>query len=199
MPDLFLSYNRSDRDRVSELRRVIEARGISTFLDEDLQAGLPWPQALENALSEAGAVAVFLGRDGLGTWQKREMYLAQPGRESHRDGLRGRVFSPGGSLVVTDSFHRRVSKRSVMTKSAPARDQSRSYVYNSYETCANTSNQWPLYCARCPSKVEGDIARVTRPESNEMVGREQVFEAVSAGAFVQARQTTVGIQHIVIR
>ncbi|HEY6347271.1 MAG TPA: toll/interleukin-1 receptor domain-containing protein [Bryobacteraceae bacterium] len=48
--DLFLSYNRQDQDAVLEVRRKLELRGIRTFLDRDnLVAGLPWPQALEQA------------------------------------------------------------------------------------------------------------------------------------------------------
>ena len=50
---------------------------MTTFLDQaSLVAGLPWPQALEEALRRARAVAVFIGPHGLGLWQKREMYFA---------------------------------------------------------------------------------------------------------------------------
>ena len=51
--------------------------GISTFLDRDqLTGGLPWPDELEEGLKSSRAVAVFLGRNGLGLWQKREIGLA---------------------------------------------------------------------------------------------------------------------------
>ena len=75
--DLFLSYNRQDQNDVLDIRRKLELRGVHTFLDhEDLVAGLPWPQALEQALLSSRAVAVFLGPHDLGTWQKREMFFA---------------------------------------------------------------------------------------------------------------------------
>ncbi len=75
--DLFISYHSTDRDAVSTVRELLKARGISSFLDrERLIAGLPWPQALEEALKDVQAVAVFLGRNGLGLWQKREMWFA---------------------------------------------------------------------------------------------------------------------------
>jgi hypothetical protein len=75
--DVFLSYNRQDQDAVLEVRRKLELRGIRTFLDRDnLAAGLPWPQALEQALQLSRAVAVFPGPHDLGTWQKREMFFA---------------------------------------------------------------------------------------------------------------------------
>jgi WD40 repeat protein len=62
---------------VAGLSRFLESQGLSTFLDrKDLVPGLPWPAALEQALAGAGAVAVFLGASGLGSWQKREMWFA---------------------------------------------------------------------------------------------------------------------------
>lgn len=74
---LFLSYNRSDLEAVVEVQRLLNQREIRTFLDRDkLVPGLPWPHALEEALRSACAVAVFLGPEGLGVWQKREMYFA---------------------------------------------------------------------------------------------------------------------------
>jgi len=73
---LFLSYNTADRTSVVTIQRLLEARGITTFLDRDrLMPGLPWPEALEQALRDARAVAVFIGRE-LGGWQKREMWFA---------------------------------------------------------------------------------------------------------------------------
>ena len=75
--DLFLSYNHQDQEAVLAIRRLLELRGIHTFLDRDrLVAGLPWPQALERALTSARAVAVFLGPHDFGLWQKREMFFA---------------------------------------------------------------------------------------------------------------------------
>jgi WD40 repeat protein len=76
-PDLFLSYHVADRESVLAVRDHLRARGITTFLDRDnLPPGWPWPQALEEALRSARAVAVFLGPGGLGPWQKREVAFA---------------------------------------------------------------------------------------------------------------------------
>jgi len=75
--DLFLSYNRQDQQSVLRICQLLELRGIRTYLDRDhLVAGLPWPQALEQALTSARAVAVFLGPHDFGLWQKREMFFA---------------------------------------------------------------------------------------------------------------------------
>ena len=49
--DLFLSYSRSDRESVDKVRQILNALAVSTFVDyRDLVPGLPWPQALEQAL-----------------------------------------------------------------------------------------------------------------------------------------------------
>jgi energy-coupling factor transporter ATP-binding protein EcfA2 len=75
--DLFLSYNSRDREAIQAIRQQLQARNISTFLDrENLIAGESWVDALQEAIAAAQAVAVFIGKDGLGVWQKREMALA---------------------------------------------------------------------------------------------------------------------------
>jgi WD40 repeat protein len=88
--DLFLSYNSVDRDLVQRVQKVLEARGISTFIDRDnLVVGLPWPEALEQGLRDVRAVAVFIGRQ-LGGYQKREMWFALD--RQVREEKQGRVF-----------------------------------------------------------------------------------------------------------
>ena len=73
---LFLSYSSADRTSVMAVQKLLQARGITTFLDRDnLVSGLAWPQALEQALRAVDGVAVFIGRE-LGGWQKREMWFA---------------------------------------------------------------------------------------------------------------------------
>ena len=73
---LFLSYSSADRTSVMAVQKLLQARGITTFLDRDnLVSGLAWPQALEQALRAVAGVAVFIGRE-LGGWQKREMWFA---------------------------------------------------------------------------------------------------------------------------
>jgi hypothetical protein len=75
--DLFLSYNRVDREAVLVVRRRLLERGISSYLDTDnLPKGFPWPVALYHAIQEVRAVAVFIGKAGLGSWQVREVSLS---------------------------------------------------------------------------------------------------------------------------
>jgi hypothetical protein len=73
---LFISYNSIDRISVIAVQKLLQARGINTFLDHDnLVSGLAWPQALEQTLRAVDGVAVFIGHE-LGGWQKRELWFA---------------------------------------------------------------------------------------------------------------------------
>ncbi|MCY1083645.1 nSTAND1 domain-containing NTPase [Archangium lansingense] len=75
--DVFLSYNPADRAVIALIRRGLGERGIRAFYDQDsLVPGLPRMEGLETALLGAHAVTVFLGPEGLGSWQKRERALA---------------------------------------------------------------------------------------------------------------------------
>ena len=74
---LFLSYNSRDREAVLRVWQQLEARAVSTFLDRnDLTPGLPWQAELEAALAKVNAVAVFIGSEGIGAWQRPEKELA---------------------------------------------------------------------------------------------------------------------------
>src|SRR3954463_8598697 len=75
--DLFLSYNSKDLAAVQGVQTLLRSRGLSVFLDrESLIVGYNWFDALQQALGQVCAVAVFLGPNGLGRWQRRELVLA---------------------------------------------------------------------------------------------------------------------------
>ncbi|AGA91585.1 hypothetical protein Thimo_2887 [Thioflavicoccus mobilis 8321] len=75
--DLFLSYNRRDRAIVDPLAGALCERGLKVFKDDwFLRPGEPWPLALEKSLMASRAVAVAVGRNGLGPWQQREAAAA---------------------------------------------------------------------------------------------------------------------------
>src|SRR2546425_1020242 len=76
-PQLFLSYNSRDRAAVGTARRLLETRGVTTWMDrENLPLGLPWQREAEQALAQVEAVAVFIGPHGWGPWQEREVRYA---------------------------------------------------------------------------------------------------------------------------
>ncbi len=73
---IFLSYNSRDRPKVEKVQRYLSEIGVATFFDQlNLRAGQNWPQALERALTEASAVAVFVGPK-IGDWQWPEIGFA---------------------------------------------------------------------------------------------------------------------------
>src|SRR4051812_29955514 len=75
--DVFLSHQSGDKPWVEELARRLEMAGLRPFLDKwHLVPGDPWQEALERALEESAACAVFLGATGLGPWENEEMRSA---------------------------------------------------------------------------------------------------------------------------
>lgn len=63
MPDVFISYNREDRDRASVIANALEAEGFSVWWDAALRAGETYDEVTEQNLRTAGAVVVL--------WSKR--------------------------------------------------------------------------------------------------------------------------------
>ena len=75
--DCFLSHNSQDKPAVRELAQILSARGCSVWLDEEqLRPGIPWQQQLESGIIALGSVAVLVGADGLGPWEKEEQEAA---------------------------------------------------------------------------------------------------------------------------
>ena len=55
------------------ITRLLEGRGLKIFWDRGyLRVGLPWIEALEEALKSSKAIVVLVGPEGLGRWQRRE-------------------------------------------------------------------------------------------------------------------------------
>lgn len=89
--DVFLSYHWRDHDAAERLAHALDTRGLRVFFDRwYLRLGLPWPQALEQALERCQAVAVCVGPEGMGPWQMREHFLALD--RQVREGKRGKSF-----------------------------------------------------------------------------------------------------------
>jgi hypothetical protein len=77
MFDVFLSHNSKDKPAVRELKRLLAARELAVWLDEDeLRPGMPWQELLESGINSSSSVAVLVGRDGLGPWEDEEMRAA---------------------------------------------------------------------------------------------------------------------------
>lgn len=60
--DVFLSYDQRDHDRAKDIAKSLSDLDVRVFFDKwYLKPGTPWPQALEEALSSCGSVAIVVG------------------------------------------------------------------------------------------------------------------------------------------
>jgi TIR domain/AAA ATPase domain len=75
--DLFLSYNSADHGVVENVARELRDEGLEPFLDRwNLVPGMRWRLELEKTLGSCKAVAIFVGRGEMGSWQQREVDVA---------------------------------------------------------------------------------------------------------------------------
>jgi hypothetical protein len=82
---VFLSHATADKPSVEELAIVLQKRGIEPRLDRwHLVPGNPWQEAIEKALGECAACAVFIGPSAIGPWQNAEMRAAIERRVSDK-------------------------------------------------------------------------------------------------------------------
>ena len=58
MPQVFVSYARSDKRQVAKLVAALHRAGFDPWWDDEISAGASWEQTIEQALGEAGAVIV---------------------------------------------------------------------------------------------------------------------------------------------
>ena len=73
--DVFLSHNSQDKPAVRELAAALRARGLRVWMDEtELVPGRPWQPALEATIKTTRSAAVLIGKNGLGSWEKPEMW-----------------------------------------------------------------------------------------------------------------------------
>lgn len=75
--DVFLSHNTADKPAVEEIARRLVDAGMLPWLDKwNLVPGTAWQPAIEAALDQCSACAVFIGPSGFSQWQNAEMRAA---------------------------------------------------------------------------------------------------------------------------
>ncbi len=82
--DVFLSHNSRDKPAVEEIAARLRDRNLRVWLDKDeLRPGFPWQEGLEEAVQASRSVAVFVGAEELGAWQRPEVqaFLDRASRE----------------------------------------------------------------------------------------------------------------------
>lgn len=72
--DVFLCHNSEDKPRVKEIGMKLKEKDIRVWLDEwELPPGRPWQPEFERQFRNIKSAAVFVGRSGVGPWQKQEI------------------------------------------------------------------------------------------------------------------------------
>ena len=72
--DIFLSHNSQDKESVRSAADAMREHGLDVWLDEEqLIPGTRWIPELEKAIQNSAAVAVMIGSNGLGSWERPEM------------------------------------------------------------------------------------------------------------------------------
>jgi hypothetical protein len=75
--DVFISYSHGDEAAAHELNNWLCAQGFSTFFDRSaLRTGLRWIPALEEVIARSKAVAILVGKHGIGNIQQYEWGIA---------------------------------------------------------------------------------------------------------------------------
>jgi hypothetical protein len=75
--DVFISYARSDEAAAADLNGWLSDQGLRTFFDRrELRPGLRWVAALEEAIDRSRAVAILVGKHGIGNTQQYEREFA---------------------------------------------------------------------------------------------------------------------------
>ena len=73
--DVFLCHNSEDKPEVKEIGEQLRQYDLKPWLDIwELPPGRPWAKLLEKQIEQINSVAVFVGENGLGPWQKPEIY-----------------------------------------------------------------------------------------------------------------------------
>ena len=71
---VFLSHAGVDTAAAHEFAEILRRSGLSVWFDKDsIQPGDPWMTALEQAIQEASAMIVYVGRLGVQAWVDREV------------------------------------------------------------------------------------------------------------------------------
>jgi formylglycine-generating enzyme required for sulfatase activity len=72
--DVFLCHNSEDKPFIRSIAQQLRAHNLTPWLDEEqLMPGRDWLDILEQDIGRIKTVAVFVGKAGVGPWQRREI------------------------------------------------------------------------------------------------------------------------------
>jgi hypothetical protein len=104
--EVFLSHNSRDKPAVEVLASRLRDDKVRVFFDKwHLVPGATWQDSLNEALKSSASVAIMIGPDGDGPWQREEMQMALIEAVRNRDDYRViPVLLPGASAAQVEGF-----------------------------------------------------------------------------------------------
>jgi hypothetical protein len=94
--DVFLCHNSKDKKAVDRIRELLQSRKITCFIDKhNLEPFQVFEKQLEEAILQARAAAIFLGKSGWGSYQLKEIDAFTKKLSKHPNYRIGLVILPG--------------------------------------------------------------------------------------------------------
>src|SRR5262249_46644645 len=104
--DVFLSYARSDGEVAEAIGRSLADAGLRVWVDSwKLVPGMPWQEPVERAIRESAAIALCIGKSGIGPRQQAEFHDLRLRGSEHVQPVIS-VLLPGAETETLPSFVR---------------------------------------------------------------------------------------------
>jgi hypothetical protein len=86
---IFLSHAGADAQAARQFAEILRRNGLDVWFDKDnLQPGDPWMTTLEEAISDASAMIVYIGSLGIQAWVDREVRFGLVRNTHNREAFR---------------------------------------------------------------------------------------------------------------
>jgi len=86
---IFLSHAGADTQAARQFAEILRRNGLDVWFDKDnLQPGDPWMATLEEAISQASAMIVYIGSFGIQAWVDREIRFGLVRNTHNREAFR---------------------------------------------------------------------------------------------------------------
>jgi len=86
---IFLSHAGADTQAARQFAEILRRNGLDVWFDKDnLQPGDPWMATLEEAISHASAMLVYIGSSGIQAWVDREVRFGLVRNTHNREAFR---------------------------------------------------------------------------------------------------------------
>jgi tetratricopeptide (TPR) repeat protein len=187
--DVFLSYSRSDADTVTAMAEELRKLGFTVWFDKEaLVPGAAWRHSIEEAITKAGSIAVFVGASGLSPWQQAEVRDFLPPAPTSLPSPRVvPILLPGAEPKLLPPF----------VQSLPSVDMRKGVSEDAMARLVNTIEGHPAKNETSQEEEISDILRTASAErrtgnySGALSHLKQALEIKLAGGGVQGQLSTI--------